>query len=286
MITNLNIGKDGRLGNQLYQYAALKSLSLENNYECVLPEINNTIWHGQVCLLQNFNLKCKFEDTILIDNYYQEKSISDFDKNFFDISDNTSIRGFFQNKKYFEKYKDIICNELKTNDIFQSEADEILKQYRDKFSDYEFVSLHIRRGDNLNVNSEMGKRLFGGVDYLDYNSMFGRYIKLAIDKFKNKKVKFFVFTGGNRDNNDEADNQWIRKSFDSDNFISLCTNDPLIDYTLISKCDHNILSHVTTFGWWAAYVNENSEKLMIAPKNYFTDNTDSSRIFDENFILI
>ena len=33
----------------------------------------------------------------------------------------------------------------------------------------------------------MGKRLFGGVDYLDYNSMFGRYIKLAIDKFKNKK---------------------------------------------------------------------------------------------------
>ena len=80
MITNLNIGKDGRLGNQLYQYAALKSLSLENNYECVLPEINNTIWHGQVCLLQNFNLECKFEDTILIDNYYQEKSISDFDR--------------------------------------------------------------------------------------------------------------------------------------------------------------------------------------------------------------
>lgn len=287
MISNLHIGVDGRLGNQLFQYAALKSLALNNGYECVLPPLNPRVWHGQPCMLSEFNLECKFLEKIAVTQQYEEQSIIDFDENFFNIEDGTAIRGFFQNTKYFENFETQISKELRTNDILQERAEQILSYYKNQFPDYEFVSIHIRRGDNITVNVEFGKQLFGENSYLlDKESMYGKYIYSAIDKFKDKKVKFFVFTGGNRDNNDEADNEWVKRNFGSNDFITLNTNDALLDYTLISNCDHNILCHVTSFGWWAAYVNQNPNKIMIAPKNYFVDGTDASRMFNDKFTLL
>ena len=40
MITNFALGRDGRLGNQLFQYAALRALSLEHGYEIVVPNFS------------------------------------------------------------------------------------------------------------------------------------------------------------------------------------------------------------------------------------------------------
>ena len=40
MITHNSIGYSGRFGNQMFQYATLKALSLEKGFECFLP--NNT----------------------------------------------------------------------------------------------------------------------------------------------------------------------------------------------------------------------------------------------------
>jgi hypothetical protein len=57
MITNIHLGVDGRLGNQLFQYAALKSLSLHTGNECVLPNLTDRLWHGQSCLLDNLHRK-------------------------------------------------------------------------------------------------------------------------------------------------------------------------------------------------------------------------------------
>ena len=47
MITFLELGKHGRLGNQLFQYAALKGIALRNNYECKIPDPKQMMWHGQ-----------------------------------------------------------------------------------------------------------------------------------------------------------------------------------------------------------------------------------------------
>jgi len=37
------------------------------------------------------------------------------------------------------------------------------------------------------------------------------------------------------------------------------------------SCDHNILSHASSFGWWASYVNPNPNKIGVAPKYYHPD---------------
>ncbi len=59
MITFTQLGKYGRLGNQLFQYAALRGIALEKNLEAKIPDFNNSHWHGQKCVLDNFNLSLK-----------------------------------------------------------------------------------------------------------------------------------------------------------------------------------------------------------------------------------
>src|SRR6056300_513205 len=175
MISNLHIGVDGRLGNQLFQYAALKSLALHNGYKCVLPPLEPRVWHGQPCLLSEFNLECDFSEKIEVNKQYEEPSIVDFDESFFKLDDGTTIRGFFQNVKYFEGFENQICKELRTNEILQERAEQILSYYKSQFPDYEFVSLHIRRGDNITVNVDFGKKVFGeNTYYLDKESMYGK----------------------------------------------------------------------------------------------------------------
>jgi hypothetical protein len=287
MVTSIDIGENGRLGNQLFQYAAVKALALENNYDCVLPDLSKKTWHGQDCLLSNFNLECSFSDNINYSSNYIEPSIENFDPDFFNLSDNTNISGFFQNVKYFEKFNKQICKELTLKDSIQLEAKKILDNYRSQYPGFEFVSLHIRRGDTITVNVDYGKRMFGkDPAKLETDSVWCQYFLNAKDIFADRDVKFLIFTGGNRDNKDVSDLEWVNTNFPGKNYILATTEDPLLDFSLISQCDHNILSHVTSFGWWASYINTNQNKIMVAPQDYFTDNSNPSRLMTNEFILI
>ena len=60
MITMTNLGSYGRLGNQLFQYAMLKSVSHKLNIELKIPNPKDTHCQGQNCLLNNFTLSCSF----------------------------------------------------------------------------------------------------------------------------------------------------------------------------------------------------------------------------------
>ena len=115
MVTFYTLGQMGRLGNQLFQYAALKSLALKNNFEVKIPNPQTRKWHGQTCLLDQFNLEVDYlteEDIHTLEQSYQEPDWKTYDKNFFNIPDNTDITGFFQSLFYFEEFKDKIKKEL------------------------------------------------------------------------------------------------------------------------------------------------------------------------------
>ena len=57
-----------------------------------------------------------------------------------------------------------------------------------------------------------------------------------------------------------------------------------LDMFLLSQCKHNIISN-SSFGWWGAWMNENPEKITIAP-NVWLNGVDSTDIFTEGMILI
>ena len=280
MITFVQLGSLGRLGNQLFQYAALRGLGLMNGYETKIPNPDNKEWHGQRCLLNNFNIQSKYlnaNDLNKLRYTYDEVDHMTNDKCFYNIRDYTNINGFFQSTFYFGKFKEEIKAELTPKKIFLEEARESIYKLKSKYQGYEIVSIHLRRGDNTDntdPNQVELNRLYGipQSKFKKKNSMYFTYLEKAKNKFQNKKIKFMIFTGGKRwDENNKDDLKWCKDNFLGEEYIFSDAESPMQDFSLIMFCDHNILSPASTFGWWAAYLNKNETKKVIAPNNYHPD---------------
>ena len=272
MITFINLGQHGRLGNQLFQYAALKGIALHNGYECKIPNPSSMYWHGQKCLLSEFNIESEHltaEDIQTIQNQMVEPSPHLYYQDFMNIPDNTNIHGFFQSVHYFQNYKDQICKELTPKDRYMKEAKAYIEELRE--DKYEVVSIHLRRGDNTDGTNPSEIKFYGTDDILDQSTVYGSYLKKALKEFEGKPVKYLVFTGGSRTGDDSADIEWAKKNFNDTNIVVSNTNSAMMDFSRIMACDHNIACHMTSFGWWAAYLNPNPNKIVVAPKNYFYD---------------
>ena len=109
----------GRLGNQLFQYAVLRNISLIKNFD-IYYNINFT-WHNQKCLLDNFNVYPSIKKK-KIKYHYQQKSINKeqfleggcctYDDSILQIKDFTKLNGHFVNEKYFYQNRNIIKKEL------------------------------------------------------------------------------------------------------------------------------------------------------------------------------
>tara|TARA_R100000742_G_C4279456_1_gene104080 strand:- start:6579 stop:7394 length:816 start_codon:yes stop_codon:yes gene_type:complete len=271
MITFSNLGKYGRLGNQLFQYAALKGLSVKNGYQIGMSsDIFSSIWHGQKCLLSNFNLN--YHTTSSIGRRYnQPGDAQTFDKNFFDLEDGVDILGFFQNLNYFHFCEQQIKEDFKINSKVQKKCDDYLQKFNGTL-----VSIHVRRGDNINYNQS-------SQDVID------NYIAKSVDYF-NDDVNFLLFTGGSRsfgeDNTDDL--TYLKDTYDGDKVFYSETNDPMMDFCLMTKCHHNIISHDSTFSWWAAYLNENRNSTVICPKYHksLEQNVEYDNFYPDNWSVL
>lgn len=274
MITFNDFGKLGRIGNQLFQYAAIRNLCIVKNYKLGLPNLSKIGMHGQKDLIKYFNVpKIFFGHTSIVKKIfyskYIEKDASVIDKDFFNISDNTNIKGYFQSIYYFKNNAELISQELTPKKEFLIEAKEKLKEIKIKSNSQEIVSLHIRRGDNVDssIKGNNAKLLnsFGDSNRLDKNSFYGKYINNAKLKFKNKNIKFLVFSGGSRTGNNQSDLEWCKNNLIGEEYIFNQSQDEMKDFSLINVCDHNIISPGSSFGWWAAYLNK-KKGIVVAPR--------------------
>ena len=75
-------------------------------------------------------------------------------------------------------------------------------------------------------------------------------------------------------NSNETDMQWCKRNFTGDEYLFADENEALIDFAMIMQCDHNIISHISSFGWWGAYLNINKEAIIVAPTHYHPDRPD------------
>lgn len=271
MITFLELGKYGRLGNQLFQYAMLKSVSLVTGYKMKIPDPTEITHQNQKCLLNKFNIKCDYltkEDKASLRNNFIEKEHSKFYPQVFYASDDTNFHGYFQSYKYFSKFNKQIKNELQLH----TELENFSKDYVNnlKSSNEEIVSIHIRRGDNSDGTNPEYLNYYGEGDILTPDSEFGKYFYSALEMFDNKNVKFLVFSGGSRKgmSDNQSDIEWCKANLKDDRFVFCEGNSDIQDFAIMKNCDHHITSHMTSFGYWAAYLNDKDDKIVIAPSNY------------------
>jgi hypothetical protein len=275
MITFKDLGLYGRLGNQMFQYASLRGIAEKNGFVCKIPDFSSFNWHGQNCLLNNFNIEADKLQPIdqfnILGRNINEKNHDQFDESFFNLPENVSIKGFFQFTKYFEHCEDLIKKEFTPKEQYLNPAQKIIDSYRK--DGYEIVSIHVRRGDMMqHMYADTGVHpdsVFGVDNIFDNNTIFGNYLNKSMDFFSDRKVKYFVFAGGKRTGDDADDISYIKRVFKGDEFIISDSNDPMVDFTRIMSCDHNITCHQSTFGWWAAYLNSNKNKIVTSPEHYF-----------------
>jgi len=118
------------------------------------------------------------------------------------------------------------------------------------------VSLHIRRGDYLNK----GKTNIYAQCKLSY---YESAVEQVLSKVRNPHL--FVFSN---------DISWAYSSLKLHNIpVTYVDNNNVMDNThldflLMRKCKHNIIAN-STFSWWAAWLNENPDKLIYAPKEWY-----------------
>ena len=269
MVTFHKLGQMGRLGNQLFQYAALRGLSLKNGYEVAIPNPRTMDWHGQTSLLDQFNIEAVYlnDDNISQIQYmYSEPSWQKYDPTFFEIPDGSTIEGFFQSTFYFEEFEEQIKKELTPKSELVERNKEFINKIKSENEGYEIVSVHVRRGDNM-TNGQTGL-----IQAFEPGGMYEQYFNNAKKVFDGKKVKFLIFTGGQRFNEDNStDVEWCKNFFNGDEFLFSEGQPQIDDFCRIMLCDHNILSHASSFGWWAAYVNSNPNKIVVAPEYYHPD---------------
>jgi len=223
------------LGNQLFCIATTIAYSLKYNKIATFPEIMTNLGVNKYLNVFYKNLNTlPFGD---IHNVYTEKSFS------FDAipgySGNVFLKGYFQSEKYFVEYREEI---LKALDINRN-----IKQVREKYKDYsDYTSIHVRRGDYLKL-SEF------------HTNLSMDYYKSAVANFSDKE-KFLIFSD---------DIEWCKDNLNFlDNIEFSPCNKDYEDLILMSTCKNNIMAN-SSFSWWAAWINNNKEKLVIYPENWF-----------------
>lgn len=251
----------GGLGNQLFQWAISKSLSIDYNtdfYFDLSYFISNTP-KG----VSKRELDINKINNIKINEYKEkEKNIKYLRDNFTikKINNNTYLDGYWQSEKYFKHNENIIKNELNINVVNKN---YILNKY--KFLNEDTLSIHVRRGDYLNLKD---KHPIQSLDY--YNNGY--------DYINDNNINVVVLS-------DDID--WCKKNLKYNNIYFIENEINIIDLYIMSLSSHNIISN-STFSWWGSWLNNNKNKKIIAPKKWFGDKlpNNNKEIYCNNWYII
>lgn len=269
MITFSKIGELGRLGNQLFQYALIRNISLAKGYELGLPDLSYKHWHGQKCLLDKLNIQ--YSKTNRSFKTFHEKSITEFDESVFEAGDDIDFYGFFQDVRYFQDNIETIRKDFSLKDGVSDVFDNLNEQ-RENDS---VVSIHFRLGDN--AEKHIYKDAVSGDPMLDYYSS-------AIDHF-GPDNDFLVFVGGSRNASGQCDRDinfvknLLKKR--NENFIFSEGNDTLTDFGLMRQCDKHVIGFLSTFSLWIGYLANHNN--VVVPTDYFcgSGSTNTKLYFDQ-----
>jgi hypothetical protein len=145
---------------------------------------------------------------------------------------NLNLSGYFQAQDYFIDSRKTLCKLLRPRIVPNPMKDT--------------ASLHVRRGDYLQSH------LSGCFHNLKMD-----YYKAAMSIVGAKK--YLVFSD---------DTVWCKKHFVGPKFTVIEHNSPMVDLGMQMACEHNIIAN-SSFSWWAAWLNPNPDKKVIAPIKWF-----------------
>jgi hypothetical protein len=245
MISFNQLGNLGRLGNQMFQYASLKGIAANRGFDSYIPDESTfgvsdpNVKNCPTNIHTTFNLQTLIG---LSNNRMVQESGYHFDEELFNTcEDNVDLYGYFQSEKYFKHIENEIRSEFSFKDGVVKDFKNFIEQLS---SNGEVISLHIRRGDYLNLQS------FHPTPPLEY-------YEEALKKLPDVPVIIF---------SDDPNWCFNQELFGSDRFLVSQDMSPDYDMCLMSLCKYHIIAN-SSFSWWGAWL-ANSKKV-IAPKVWF-----------------
>lgn len=257
MIGMNGLGSKGRLGNQMFQYAALVGIAKNMGYEHCIPDHSKFTWfhqnvNGNIVTVYH-QLQHLFELNHLngrfgtITGYEIEVHQHEFCEELFnECPNNSSLYGHFESYKYFENAKE----EIRKDYIFKSELLEpAIKFHKDNHTDNP-VCINVRRGDFIKVQEH-------------HAVCTEKYYFDCIEKL-GKDRQYVVISD---------DIEWCKKVFDGNNFIfnELSSDEikkPHLDMCVGSLCSDFIIAN-STFSWWMSFLGRHSDKKILMPFPWF-----------------
>jgi hypothetical protein len=257
MIGYNKLGSNGRLGNQMFQYASLRGVAAKHGYEWKIPPENYN-HDSNYGLFETFELVNLKQENI---GFVNGKTITEKNHNldleiFEKCPDNTNLHGYLQTEKYFSHIED----EIRKDFAFKKEYLEPCKEFIDNLDSIP-IFLHIRRTDAV-----------GREHY--HPRLPLEYFEQALSNWSEDTL-VFVSTD---------DIEWCKSQsfFDRDRFLFNESNQrysyrtidgtgdmqntllPQVDLCLMSLCSGAIIANSSSFSWWGAWL-QNSDNKVIAP---------------------
>ena len=258
-----NIGSLGRLGNQMFEYAALRGIAARHGYEwCIPPPDRKGI--ENYSLHECFKLSPDRREGIMEPCQYAQEPYFHFCQELFDTCpDNVSLHGFFQSWRYFDNVKD----EIRKDYTFHEGILEPCKEMMEELEGQEPIMLHVRRGDS-NLTDPRGFKW----SYTQCGSMHPvqpiEYYEKALRAFPEDQP-VIVFSDSP---------EWVKEQefFKPNRFMISVPEDkyadgsytPYSDLCLMSLCSHAIIAN-SSMSWWGAWLQTNPDKMIFAPKMWF-----------------
>lgn len=238
----------GGLGNQTFQIVAAYNLAKKNNDKAIFNfNTSHTPLQGEQVIKYKNSIFKNFEhsDNLSHENVFTQKGHS------FEVipyKPNLQLQGFFQSEKFFVEYKDEIVTMLLNGIKSENTKWENVLNFLTANQKKPLVSVHVRRGDYLKF-----PHIHTPCNLEYYNN--------SLSLLKNKIGDFTpIFISD--------DKNWCLETFKNIDCLISPFEDEIEDLILMINCHSNIIAN-SSFSWWGAYLNQNSDKVVIGPKKWF-----------------
>ena len=283
----------GGLGNQMFQYATARALAYQSGAELILDISWYNIAQDREFALNSMNIigkvqnnkpskfiSSQFIQKIILkirhfsakhffrENIFRERFFS-FEPEVLKLELPVYLDGYFQSEKYFHSIRDVITHDF----TLTTPPNKLNKMMLDDMGKFDSICVHVRRGDYVANHITSSNH---GLCSLEY-------YYLGLQKLTTQLLnpKCYIFSD---------DIEWVQSNFISNIPITIVNinsaKDAHEDIRLMSSCKHFIIAN-SSFSWWAAWLGQNPDKIVIAPKKWFNnDDRNTEDLIPKDWIRI
>lgn len=258
----------GGLGNQMFAYAAAYAVARRHSQPLVIDTSNfdsYKTWRYQLGMLhipQDIVVPTKSQRLVPVRlrrlfrmhprdiAYYREPHFH-YDDEVEGLVGPVELNGYFQSWRYLKGVEQDLVRLFQPIESLSTTALHYMNVIERQSC---AVSLHVRRGDYLSKDSAKVHGVLGIEHYRR---------AVALIRAFHPSASFFIFS-------DEPD--WVERELLSGLDATVVRGQdgrPWEDMHLMARCHHNIIAN-SSFSWWAAWLNNNPRKHVIAPRQWFS----------------